>query len=71
MSPSVSPSEFLATHRYEPKSPGPTLRIFSFINLLYPVFDEDVSYLSPARDASGFFMKEKETNVVVNIHICA
>lgn len=29
--PSVSPSEFLATQRYVPKSLGPTARIFNFM----------------------------------------
>lgn len=40
------------SYLYDPKSFGPTLRIFNFIYLLYPLFVDIVSNLSPALEVS-------------------
>lgn len=47
MLPSVSPSEFFATHRYEPKSLGPTARMCNFMITLYAVSTSTGSNLPP------------------------
>lgn len=47
ITPSVSPSEFFATHLYEPKSDLLTRRIFNIIYFLYPLSVDTASYLSP------------------------
>lgn len=47
MNPSVSPSEFFATHLYDPKSCGDNFLIFKIMYLLYPLSVDMASYFSP------------------------
>lgn len=47
MEPSVSPSEFLATHLYAPKSSISTSTIVNFITTLYTFSKTSCTYLLP------------------------
>lgn len=47
INPSVSPSEFFATHLYDPKSCGDNFLIFRIMYLLYPLSVDMASYFSP------------------------
>lgn len=54
MNPSVSPSEFFATHLYDPKSCGDNFLIFRIMYLLYPLSVDMASYFSPETVMSTF-----------------
>jgi len=54
INPSVSPSEFFATHLYDPKSCGDNFLIFRIMYLLYPLSVDMASYFSPETVISTF-----------------